>query len=253
MPVRRLDAAGREKLTHALERVDRVLCGLRREAIHQIRVHHDACIAERASHARHLFDGDAFLHELEQSIRRHFEPAAHGYAAGCGEQTAQLGREGFLETNVAPPRDAEFLVDEALCECTHACRRRGLVDQVEARLVRLRDQRSNALHDDVLTRPIVTADVVERDVAERALLPIAAVRQRNLVPAAVRPEAMHRVEHFHDGHVLTERQAVVRRNARVALWNVMLGWIVLEHDFRAFAHIRAHEFCLAAAQPDQQI
>src|SRR5205807_1079722 len=150
MPVRRLDAAGREKLTHALERVDRVLCGLRREAIHQIRVHHDACIAERARHARHLFDGDAFVHELEQSIRRRFESAAHGYAAGCGEQTAQLGREGFLETDVAPPRDAEFLVDEALCECTHACRRRGLVDQVEARLARLRDQRSNALHDDVL-------------------------------------------------------------------------------------------------------
>src|SRR6059058_3657681 len=113
MPVRRLDAAGREKLTHALERVDRVLCGLRREAIHQIRVHHDACIAESASHARHLFDGDTFLHELEQSIRGRFEPAANGYAAGCGEQTAQLGRKGFLETNVAPPRDAEFLVDEA--------------------------------------------------------------------------------------------------------------------------------------------
>src|SRR5438270_1977151 len=241
MPVRRLDAAGREKLTHALERVDRVLCGLRREAIHQIRVHHDARIAERASHARYLFDGHAFLHEPEQSIRRHFEPAAHGDAAGCGEQTAQLEREGSLETNIAPPRDAEFLVDEALCECTHACRRRGLVDQVEAGLARLRDQRSNALHDDVLTRPIVTADVVERDVAERAFLPVAAVRQRNLVPAAVRPEAMHRVWHFHDGHVLTERQAVVRRNARVAWWNVMLGQIVLEYDFRALAHIRAHE------------
>src|SRR4029077_21077790 len=119
MPVRRLDAARREKLTHALERIDRVLCGLRREAIHQIRVHHDAGIAERASHPRHLFDGDAFLHELEQSIRRHFEPAAHCYAAGRGEQTAQLGRKGFLETNVAPPCDAEFLVDEALCECAH--------------------------------------------------------------------------------------------------------------------------------------
>src|SRR5947207_13690165 len=153
MPVRGLDAAGREKLTHALERVDRVLCGLRREAIHQIRVHHDAWIAERTSHARHLFDGDAFLHELEQSIRRYFEPAAHGYAAGCGEQTAQLGREGFLETNVAPPRDAEFLVDEARCECTHACRRRGLVDQVEARRVRLRDQCSEGVHVDVITRP----------------------------------------------------------------------------------------------------
>src|ERR1700719_4403360 len=120
MPVRRLDAAGREKLTHTLERVDRVLCGLRREAIHQIRVHHDAGIAERASHVRHLFDRDAFLHELEQSIRRRFEAAAHGYTSGCGEQTAQLGREGFLETNVAPPGDAEFLSGEALCERPHA-------------------------------------------------------------------------------------------------------------------------------------
>src|SRR4029077_13950665 len=127
MPIRRLDAAGREKLTDALECVDRVLCGLRREAIHQIRVHHDAGIAERPSHARHLFDGDAFLHELEQSIRCHFEPAAYGYAAGCGEKAAQFGGEGFLETNVAPPRDAEFLIDEALCKGAHARRRRGLV------------------------------------------------------------------------------------------------------------------------------
>src|SRR4029077_10180589 len=123
MPVRRLDAAGRKQLTHTLECVDRVLYGLRREAVHQIRVHHNSGIAERASHERHLFDGDAFLHKLEQSVRRRFEPAAHGYTPGCGEQTAQLGRESLLETNVAPPGYAEFLLDEALCECTHACRR----------------------------------------------------------------------------------------------------------------------------------
>ena len=62
------------------------------------------------------------------------------------------------------------------------------------------------LHDDVGGRPVVAADVVERHVAERALLPVAAVRERDLVPAAVGPEPVHRVEHL-------EHRDVVDREA----------------------------------------
>jgi len=104
----------------------------------KIRVHHDAGIAERATHARHLSIGERLLHELEQSIDATSSPPLTATQPAAASRRQQLGREGFLETNVAPPRDAEFLVDEALCECTHACRWRGPRDQVEARLVRLR-------------------------------------------------------------------------------------------------------------------
>ncbi len=109
---------------------------------------------------------------------------------------------------------ASLLGDEALRERAQPGRRRGLVDEMEAGLAGLRDQRANSLHDDVGARPVVAADVVERHVAERALLPVAAVRERDLVPAAVGPEAMHRIQHLEHRDVVAERQAVVGRECR---------------------------------------
>ena len=153
---------------------------------------------------------------------------------------AELRREGLLETDVAPPGDADLLGDQAFRERAHGGGRRGFVDEVKARLARLRDQRLDAPHDEVGARLVVTADVVERHIAERALLPVAAVRQRDLVPAAVRPEAMHRVQHFHDRHVFVERQAVVGRDARVFLRDVVLHRVGFEHDVVALAYIGAH-------------
>ena len=39
--------------------------------------------------ARHLLDGDALLHQLEQAIGRDLEAAAHRDAAGAREQLAR--------------------------------------------------------------------------------------------------------------------------------------------------------------------
>ena len=138
-------------------------------------------------------------------------------------------------------------------ERAQARRRRRLVDEVKAGLARLGDQRSMRCMTRSSPRPVVAADVVERDVAERALLPVAAVRQRELVPAAVRPEAVHRVEHLEQRHVAIERQAVVGRRARVALRNVVLRQVVLEHDAAPSRTYVRTSGCLAAPQPHQQI
>ena len=99
--------------------------------------------------------------------------------------------------------------------------RRGLVDEVEAGLAGLGDQRLDAVDQQVGGRDLVAADVVERDVAERALLPVAAVRDRQLVPAAVGPQPVHRVEHLEQREVAIERQPVVGRRAGVPRGDVV--------------------------------
>ena len=157
---------------------------------------------------------------------------------------AQLGRERLLEADVAPPRDAELLVDEPLRERAQRGRRRCLVDEMETGLARLRDQRLDAVQHDVGGRPVVAADVVERHVAEAALLPVAAVRDRDLVPAAVGPQAMHRIQHLEHRHVVAERQAVVRRRAGVRSAGSRAAW----DPFRASRHRRGARTCARAAR-----
>ena len=146
-----------------------------------------------------------------------------------------------------------LLCEQALRECAHAGRRRGFVDEMEAGLAGLGDQRADALEDDVGAGSVVAADVVERHVAEAALLPVAAVRERDLVPAAVGPEPMHRVQHLDHRYVVRERQAVVRRDARVALCEVGLRGVGFEHDAIVAAHVGAHERHPFALQSGQEI
>jgi hypothetical protein len=67
-----------------------------------------------------LLDGDAFLHELKQAVRSDLEAAANGDTTGLRQQLAQLGREGFLEADVAPPRDGQAVGEQALGERAHA-------------------------------------------------------------------------------------------------------------------------------------
>ena len=254
MPVGRLDAARCEQLAHALERVDRVLLGLRGEAVHQIGVHHDAGVGERARHPRHLLDRDALLHELQQPVGRHLETAAHGDAARLGEQLAQLGVKVFSKRMLPHQVMLSLSRDQALRQRAQARGRRGFVDEMEARLAGLRrSARGCAAMTRSVPGSVVAADVVERDVAEGALLPVAAMRQRDLVPAPVRPEPMHRIQHLHERDVLIERQAVVGRGARV-----LCGNVVLRAD-RSRARLRRPRArtCARAArhgpQPRQQI
>jgi hypothetical protein len=55
---------------------------------------------------------------------------------------------------------------------------------------------------------VVAADVVQAHVAEAALLPVAAVRHGELVPAPVAPQPVHGVEHVQQRQVAVQRQAV---------------------------------------------
>ena len=114
----RLDATGREQLAHVFQRIDGVLRRLRGEAVHQVGVHQDAGVGERARDARHLLDRHAFLHQLEQAIRRHFQSAGDGDAAAVGQQLAQTGIEGLLEADVAPPRDIQLPLQQCRSPAT---------------------------------------------------------------------------------------------------------------------------------------
>jgi hypothetical protein len=66
-------------------------------------VHQDAGVGEAARDARHLLDRYALLHQLQQPVACHFQPARDGDAAAVGEQLAELGRERLLEADIAPP------------------------------------------------------------------------------------------------------------------------------------------------------
>ncbi|MNY42412.1 hypothetical protein D3C86_1772980 [compost metagenome] len=75
VPEARLHHAQLEHLSHHFQRIDRLLRGLRREPVHQVRMHHDARLRERIRHTRHLRNGHAFFHTFEQAIGGHFKPA----------------------------------------------------------------------------------------------------------------------------------------------------------------------------------
>ena len=66
-------------------------------------MHENACLSEGCGNACSLIDRDALFHFDEQAIRGGFEPCRDGNAPGRSEQTAQVRREGFFETDVAPP------------------------------------------------------------------------------------------------------------------------------------------------------
>ncbi len=64
---------------------------------------------------------------------------------------------------------------------------------------------------------------------------------------------MHRVQHLHDRDVSIERQAVVGRDARVLLREVVLRRLVFVRDRAVLAQVRAHQRNLAAREARQQI
>src|SRR5271166_5088547 len=69
----RLYAVGGEQLAHVLERVDGVLRGFSREAVHQIGMYEDSRVRKGARDPGDLLDRHALLHEFEQAIRCHFQ------------------------------------------------------------------------------------------------------------------------------------------------------------------------------------
>ena len=151
------------------------------------------------------------------------------------------GREALLEADVAPPGDRDLPLDEALGERAQHRGRRRLVDEVEPRLARLAHQRLDPVDGDVRRRRLVARDVVQRHVAERALLPVAAARDGQLVPAPVRPQPVHRVQHLEQRDVAIERQPVVGRRPGVAVVQVGERRRRLEDHGARLAHVRSKQ------------
>ena len=94
-----------------------------------------------------------FCIALEQPIGRDLEAAAQRHAARARQQLRQLGREGLLEADVAPPGAHDLARDQALGERAQPGRRRRLVDEVKAGLPGLGDQRLDAIDQQVGRRP----------------------------------------------------------------------------------------------------
>ena len=190
-----VDAAVFKQLAHVFERVHRILHGLRGKAIHQVGMHHHARVGKAFGHLRHLLDRDAFFHELKQAVRRDFEATRHGDAAALCQQFAKLWREGFLKTDVAPPRDLHAPAQQLFGQGFQGFRGRGLVHKVKAGLARLGHDLLDAVDQGAGLRGFVAADVVQAHVTKAAFFPVAAVRHGELVPAPVAPQPVHRVEH----------------------------------------------------------
>ena len=95
-----------------------------------------------------------------------------------------------------------------------------LVDEVEARLTGRVDQLLHRVHERARAGGGVPCDIIELDVAEGAAAPITAVRDHELVPAAVGPQPMRGVECVHDLEVAVQRQAAVVGRERGGVVNV---------------------------------
>ncbi len=69
---------------------------------------------------------------------------------------------------------------------------------------------------------VVARYVVESNVAEAALLPVTTMGNRELVPTAVGPQPVHRVEHVEERQIAVQRQPVPSRRPDFSEWYVGL-------------------------------
>ena len=261
------DAAFEEQLAHILQRVDRLGDGLGREPVHQIGVDLHAGVAERPRHARHLRHGHAFFHAREQAVGGDLEPPGDGDAAALCEQPTEFRGEGLLEADVAPPGDRDAAPQQFLREGFERFRRRRLVHEMEAALAGLGDDALDAIDEHRGRSGLVARDVIEADIAEAALLPVTAVRDGELVPTPVRPEAVHGIEHVEQRQVaivgqplpggrtgLGERdvgvvardeadptRALERKSAHEALPRPRAGEMLEQGEQRSLTAIERHE------------
>jgi hypothetical protein len=100
---------------------------------------------------------------------------------------------------------------------------------MEAGLAGLADDALDAVHQRGGRGAVVARDVVQRHVAEAALLPVAAVRHGELVPAPVGPQPVHRVQHVQQRQILVQRQAVPGRRADFGKGDVRLDQVHIAH------------------------
>ena len=109
-------------------------------------------------------------------------------------------REGLLEADVAPPGDGDAAALELRGERAQP-RRRSLSTKWKPVWPGLGDDGLDAVDQRGRVGRLVARDVVEAGVAEAALLPVAAVRHGELVPAPVAPQPVHGVEHVQQREV----------------------------------------------------
>ena len=111
----------------------------------------------------------------------------------------------------------------SMAKVAHDLGRQRLVDEVEARLPRLRHDLFHLVDQVLGGGRVVVADVAEVDVAEGALLPVAAVRHGQLVPPAVAANALVDVVGLERGEVIAQAIAGVVGRAGLLVRGVLVG------------------------------
>src|SRR5215510_10197882 len=98
------------------------------------------------------------------------------------------------------------------------------------------------LFDKALCRGcFIAANVVEPDITKGALLPVAAMRNRELVPVAFRPQAVHRVCGIKNRQIAIQLQSTIGRTSDLAHGEVRRAWIIREDDSIIFSIERSTE------------
>ncbi len=200
-----------------------------------------AGVAEGLGHARDLLDRHALLHQVQQAVGRDLEPTGDRDAAAVGELLAQLGGVRLFETDVAPPRDRQLPTLQLGRQRLQRLGRRSLVDEMEAGLTGFLDDRFDPVDQRRSRGPLVARDVVQADVTEAAFLPVAPVRHGQLVPATVRPQPVHRIEHVQQRQVAVQRQAVPGRRADLGESHVGFDPVHVLHLAVGIAPVGAHQ------------
>ena len=196
-----LDATGGKQLAYVFQSIDRVLYGLAGETVHQVGVYQDSGVAEGPCHPCHLINRDAFFHQRQQAVGGDFQTAGNRDAAARGELLADFRRKGFLEADIAPPRDHPLPRLEFRRHGAQSFGRGGLIDEMKAAAASFSADALHPVHQLAGIDGFEAGDVIEADVAEAAFLPVAPMGDSEFVPAPVGPQAVHGVEQVEQGQV----------------------------------------------------
>jgi hypothetical protein len=154
------------------------------------------------------------------SISFNKRAASDGHAARSAQEPAQVRRETLLKANVRPPSDDQLSLQQLERHGLQQRRRRGLVHEVETGLARCGDHFGHAVHQLSGRHRLINSDVIQGDVAKRATRPVTAMRQRHLVPPAIRPKRVHRIRLLNRIDVLHHRQALVVRGPSIGEFHI---------------------------------
>ena len=123
----------------------------RRESVHQVRMDQHPCVGEGRGRPSGLVD--VIVHQPEQPVARHLEPAGHRRVPDAASRRHRSGVNA--RSNRMLPQKWTVRPRSGWPAQDRAARRRGLVDQVKAGLTRLLDEFLHGIHEFFDTRRFV--------------------------------------------------------------------------------------------------